>query len=209
LTVGYGNTSGTRECPGDRVTRTTNADVSFGALTARQLNADYQINAYSGKGMVRNYNGGDPGTDYGTYYDRALLNVDGDVWQKPGAWRPGLVVVDLGTNDFSTSINSSEPWTAQTLADAYRSAYNSFIDKLRARYGSDTMIVVAGTSLFGDKAQQVVKDRNGRGDDRVHYWYVDDAGLDFLGCDWHYSARDDRLIADRLAGFIATLPLTW
>jgi hypothetical protein len=40
-----------------------------------------------------------------TYYDRALLNVDGDVWKKPGGWRPQLVVVGLGINDFSTAIN--------------------------------------------------------------------------------------------------------
>ena len=38
---------------------------------------------------------------------------------------------------------------------------------------------------------------------------LDDSGLDFLGCDWHYSAHDDRLIADRLTSFIAGLPTGW
>ncbi len=49
-----------------QVNRTTNADLSFGARTARRLHADYQINAFSGRGMVRNYNGGEPGTSYRT-----------------------------------------------------------------------------------------------------------------------------------------------
>lgn len=35
------------------------------------------------------------------------------------------------------------------------------------------------------------------------------SGLDFLGRDWHYSAHDDRLIADRLTPFIAGLPTGW
>ncbi|MFI7433656.1 cellulose binding domain-containing protein [Micromonospora haikouensis] len=209
LTVGYGNTSGTRDCTGDQVTRTTNTDLSFGALTARELDADYQVNAYSGIGMVRNYNGGSPGVNYGTYYDRALLHVDGDVWDRPATWRPQLVVVDLGTNDFSTPINSGEPWTEASLAAAYRATYVAFLEKLRARYGAGTTIVVVGTSLFGDKAQQVVRDRNAAGDARVRYWYLDDAGLDLLGCHWHYSAADDRLIADRLGDYVATLGLGW
>ncbi|WP_157548336.1 cellulose binding domain-containing protein, partial [Micromonospora sp. ATCC 39149] len=209
LTVGYGNTSTTRDCTGDEVTRTTNTDVSFGALTARELDADYQVNAYSGIGMVRNYNGGSPGVNYGTYYDRALLHVDGDVWDRPATWRPQLVVVHLGTNDFSTPINSGEAWTEQTLAAAYRSTYVAFLAKLRARYGAGTTIVVVGTSLFGTLAQQVVQDREAAGDDGVRYWYLDDAGLDLLGCHWHYSAADDRLIADRLGDFVATLGLDW
>jgi lysophospholipase L1-like esterase len=209
LTAGYGNMSAGRDCAGDQVTRTTNTDVSFGALAARRLNADYQVNAYSGLGMVRNYNGGSPGIDYRTFYDRALLNVEGDVWHNPGTWRPQLVVVDLGTNDFSTPVNAGEPWTPQTLADAYRSAYGSFIAKLRGRYGPGTMIVVVGPPLFAGKAQQVVEDRNSLGDDRVRFWPLDETSLDFLGCHWHYSAHDDRLIADRLTGFLGTLPLAW
>ncbi|MFD8385992.1 RICIN domain-containing protein [Streptomyces sp. NPDC059679] len=209
LTVGYGNLSTSRDCTWDRVRRTTNADVSYGALTARQLNADYQINGYSGLGMVRNYNGGSPDVTYRTFYDRALLNVSGDVWQNPGTWRPQLVVVNLGTNDFSTAINPGEPWTPDSLAAAYRTAYGDFLQKLRTRYGATTTIVAVGTGQFAGHVQQVVKARNDAGDSRVRYWSLDDSGLDFLGCDWHYSAHDDRLIADRLTSFIAGLPMGW
>jgi lysophospholipase L1-like esterase len=208
LTVGYGDTSTGRDCPGDQVNRTTNSDVSYGALTARRLSADFQINAISGKGMVRNYNGGDPGTDYRTYYDRALLNVAGDVWN-PGTWRPQLVVVYLGTNDFSTALNPGEPWTADSLVAAYRTAYSAFVQKLRARYGADTTIVAVGASPFANYVQQVVQERVNAGDSRVRYWFLDGAGLDFLGCDWHYSSRDHQLVADRLSTFIGTLSLGW
>ncbi|MGR4880365.1 RICIN domain-containing protein [Streptomyces sp. LARHCF249] len=209
LTVGYGNLSTSRTCTWDQVKRSTNSDVSYGALTARQLNADYQINGYSGLGMVRNYNGGLPDVTYRTFYDRALLNVSGDVWQNPGTWRPQLVVVNLGTNDFSTAVNPGEPWTPDSLADGYRSAYGDFLQKLRTRYGAGTTIVAVGAGQYAGHVQQVVKARNDAGDGGVRYWLLDDSGLDFLGCDWHYSAHDDRLIADRLTSFIAGLPTRW
>ena len=135
--------------------------------------------------------------------------MSGDVWQNPGTWRPQLVVVNLGTNDFSTAVNPGEPWTPDSLAAGYRSAYGDFIQKLRTRYGAGTTIVAVGAGQYAGHVQQVVKTRNDAGDSRVRYWFLDDSGLDFLGCDWHYSAHDDRLIADRLTSFIAGLPTGW
>ena len=213
-TAGYGNLSSTRDCTGEEVNRTTDADRSFGALTARRLNADYQINAFSGRGMVRNYNGGEPGTSYRTYYDRALLSVDGDVWRRSATWRPQLVVIGLGINDFSTAINPGEPWTPESLIAAYRAAYHGFLDKLRARYGPRTIIVVSTTDVYNttalaDTAQQIVHERNSRGDSRIRYWHYGEAGLDYGGCHWHPSARDHEVIADELDDYVATLPLHW
>lgn len=214
-TAGYGNASGTRDCSAiGGIDRNSNADLSFGALTARRLGADYQLNAYSGRGMVRNYAGRDPGVDFRTYYDRALLHVEGDLWRVPRGWRPQLVVVGLGINDFSTAIAPGERWTPENLVAAYKAAYQGFIDKLRDRYGSGAIIVVSATALsnttaFAETARQVVEDRNRAGDDRVRYWYYDDPGLDRLGCDWHPSLRDHRIISGRLDSFIATLPLDW
>jgi lysophospholipase L1-like esterase len=208
-TAGYGNLSASRDCTGDEVNRTTNADVSFGALTARRLHADYQLNAFSGRGMVRNYNGGEPGTSYRTYYQRALLSEAGDVW-RPGRWRPQVVVVGLGINDFSTALNPGEQWTPETLIDAYRTAYLGFIAELRARYGPRTTIVVSATPVSGttqpaEAAQQVVRERNAQGDSNVRYWFYDSAGLDYGGCHWHPSAHDHVVIADRLEAFLRTL----
>ncbi|MFD3664050.1 RICIN domain-containing protein [Streptomyces sp. NPDC058659] len=208
LTVGYGNLSTSRTCTGEQLKRNTNSDVSYGALAARQLNADYQINGFSGLGMVRNVGGSQPGVTYRTFYDRALLNTSGDVWQNPGSWRPQVVVVNLGTNDFSP-IDPGESWTPDSLAAGYRSAYGDFLQKLRARHGAGTTIVAVGAGQFAGHVQQVVKARNDAGDSGVRYWFLDDSGLDFLGCDWHYSARDDRLVADRLTPFIAGLPIGW
>jgi lysophospholipase L1-like esterase len=215
-TAGYGNMSTVHDCSGiGGVARNSDADLSFGALTARSLNADYQIIAQSGMGMVRNYNGSSPGTDFRTYYDRTLQAVSTDVWRDPRTWHPQLVVIGLGINDFSTPLNPGEQWTTtDQLVAAYKAAYQGFIDKLRARYGPRAIIVVSATALsnttlFAQTAQQVVRDRTSRGDHRVYYWYYDDPSLDHLGCDWHPSLHDDRIISGLLDNFIATLPLRW
>ncbi|GAA4473644.1 SGNH/GDSL hydrolase family protein [Phytohabitans houttuyneae] len=213
-TAGYGLLSTTRDCTGDEVNRTTNADQGFAATAARRLGADYQINAFSGRGMVRNYNGGEPGTDYRTYYDRALLAVDGDVWSRPRSWRPQLIVVGLGINDFSTAINPGEPWTPQSLVAAYRAAYHGFLDKLRARYGPAATIVVSATymsntTVNAEAAQRIVQERNAAGDPRVRYWYYSNEDLDYLGCHWHPSLHDHRIIAERFLDYVAALPLGW
>ena len=208
ITVGYGNVSGTRACDPEQVRRNTNTDVSHGALTARQLGADYQINGLSGLGMVRNVAGIVPDNTYRTYYDRALLSVDGDVWQNPGTWRPRIVVVNLGSNDFS-GLTDGEPWTPDSLAAAYRTAYDGFLRKLRTRYGAGTALVAVGFDTNAEHVRQVVGARNDAGDSGVHYWFLDQSGLDFLGCDGHTSARDDRVIADRLAPFLSGLAPGW
>jgi lysophospholipase L1-like esterase len=209
-TVGYGNVSEQRDCSTNGgVNRNTNADISFGALTARSLNADYQINAFSGLGMVRNYNGGSPDTTYRTFYDRALLHVDGDVWQKPATWQPQVVVVGLGTNDFSTPLNPGERWaTQEELVAAYESAYHGFLDTLRARYGPETFLVLSASS-FGDIIQRIVQDRNAQGDDRVTDLDYGNAPLDLLGCDWHPSANDHRILSGLLGDRLAGLPIAW
>lgn len=214
-TAGYGDMSTSRDCsaPGT-LTRNSNADQAFGARTARALNADYQVNAWSGIGMVRNYNGSSPGTDYRTYYDHALQAVDESVWQKPSSWRPQVVVIGLGINDFSTALNPGEKWADETaLAADYVAAYQGFLDKLRARYGAGTYLVLTypdlsyRTTALADSIQRIVSDRNANGDRRVAALYYDNnaLGLDLLGCDWHPSQHDHAILADTLTTFLKGL----
>jgi hypothetical protein len=161
--------------------------------------------------MVRNYNGHSPDITYRTFYDRALLHVDGDVWEKPATWQPQVVVVGLGTNDFSTPLNSGERWaTQEELVADYESAYHGFLDTLRARYGSETFLVLsASATSFSDIVQRIVQDRNAQGDDRVTHLNYGDAPLDYLGCDYHPSASDHQILSDLLSDHLASLPITW
>jgi lysophospholipase L1-like esterase len=219
-TAGYGNMSTTRDCSANGgVTRNSNADATFGALTAKGLNADYQINAWSGQGMVRNYNGGSPESNFRTYYETDLQALyNSQTWTVPSTWKPQVVVIGLGINDFSTALNAGEKWTSiDALAADYRTAYLAFLDKLRARYGASTQIVLTypdlsyQTTAFADSIKKIVATRNAAGDSRVSALYYDNnaIGLDALGCDWHPSLHDDRILADVLTAHLAKLSLTW
>ncbi|MCF4121313.1 hypothetical protein L1785_09990 [Antribacter sp. KLBMP9083] len=55
----------------------------------------------------------------------------------------------------------------------------------------------------------MVQERAGAGDSRVRYWFLDGSGLDFQGCDWHYSTNNHRMIADRFRPFVDSLALGW
>ncbi|MEU3750839.1 MULTISPECIES: hypothetical protein [Streptomyces] len=100
------------------------------------------------------------------------------------------------------------PWTPDSLVAGYRSVYGDFLQKLRAVRGRATIVAV-GAGQYAGHVQQVVKARNDGGDNGVRYWFLEDSGPDFLGWDWHYSAHDDRLVAERLTSFVAGLPTGW
>jgi lysophospholipase L1-like esterase len=215
FTAGYGNQSTSHDCSSTGgVSRNSDADVSFGALTARALGADYQLNAWSGLGMVRNYGGQNTSVSFRAYYDQTLQAYYQSQTYTDGSWRPQVVVVGLGINDFSTALTSGEKWADQAaLVADYKSAYQGFLDKLRSKYGSNTYIVVSATSyggsIFPTTAQQVVQDRNSAGDSKVVFWDYSNASLNFLGCDWHPSAQDDVTLASILTSYLNNLPLSW
>jgi len=208
FTAGYGNESTSRDCSGDEVNRTTNADRSFGALAARALGADYQLNAISGRGLVRNYAGSDVGTSYRTYADRALLAVGGDVWQRPASWTPEAVVVGLGINDFSTAVGADEPWTAASLRTEWVQAYRDLLTGLRAKNPTAWLVVSVAASGGSEQqtlGRQVVEAARAAGDTRVVLWDYSDAPLDLQGCHWHPSLADHRVLADRLVALLEPL----
>ncbi|WP_148714436.1 carbohydrate-binding protein [Chitinolyticbacter meiyuanensis] len=203
-TAGLGAESGKRECTDAELTASTNADATFGVRTARHYGAAYQLNGYSGLGLVRNYGGNLATVNYRSYYDRAIVADAASVWQNPGNWRPQVVVVGLGINDFSTPVAAGEAYTAETLRSAYKSAYRDFIAKLRQQYGNP-YVVVSATALWPDNtfrevAQEIVNEAKAAGDSRIAYFYYD--GLDSLGCQWHPSVKDHQLIADKLIGLL-------
>ncbi|MEV0902302.1 polysaccharide deacetylase family protein [Actinoplanes sp. NPDC049802] len=217
-TAGYGNVSAGRDCTTTGgVDRNTDADQSFAALTARTLRADYQLNAWSGMGMVRNYDGSNPDVDYRTYYHRALQAADTAAWQRPRSWKPRIVVVGLGINDFSTALHTGERWADEAaLATDYQQAYLGFLDELRDRYGPHTQIVLTYPSMWNTTAlatsiTRIVEQRATAGDRRISALHYDNdtLGLDLLGCDWHPSAHDHRQLAGALTAHLRSLPIRW
>ena len=133
ISAGYGN-EGVDPC--DFTPDTENHYLTYGAVAARELGAEVHTIAWSGKGMVHNF-GGDTNEPMPEIYDRTIAAEPGD-WTF--AWQPDAVVVNLGTNDFSTDNDPTE--------EMFVTAYIAFVEHLRDVY-PDAFILVVTPSLFG------------------------------------------------------------
>ena len=110
LTVGYGNTSPSRTCTNQEIHDTTDSQQSYAPTLARAVGADYRVNAYSGFGVIRNYDGSSRGQSMLLLYPRLKPDDPAHLDADSGAWRPQVIVINLGTNDFSTALRADEPW---------------------------------------------------------------------------------------------------
>lgn len=207
-TVGYSNTSTKQECTTDEVWDSTDTSRSFGAVLAKRYEADYQVNAISGRGVVRNYNGfsADP---LPVVYPFVLFDkVSPSVQPR---WRPNVMVIALGTNDFTTPLRDGEKWkTRNALHADFRQTYVRFVRSLRARNPRAFFILWATDKANGEiKAEvgKVVASLQASGERRLAYVPID--GLSFSACHSHPSLADEERIASELSRVIEFTDGIW
>lgn len=202
-TVGYGNASPGRTCTKEEVHDLTDSQRAFGPILARRLDADYRLIAYSGFGIVRNYDGSRPGESLPSLYERALPGEPGAVEAPSVGWRPQVIVINLGTNDFSTPLHPRERWPSpEALRADYRRAYIAFARRLMARQ-PQAALVLMGTDPFSAEVEQVREALSEQGRRVVALRYAD---LELTGCDYHPSLSDHRRLAALIAAALADLP---
>jgi lysophospholipase L1-like esterase len=207
-TVGYGNTSPKRDCTADEVWATTDDSQAFGALTANHYQADYQINAILGRGIVRNYNGF-PGDTLPMAYPYVLFDKK-QQYADP-TWKPQIIVIALGTNDFSTPLNPGEKWkTRDELHADYEKTYVRFLQGLRAK-NPEAWIILWATDLADGEVQseeqRVIQQAKAQGETKLAFVPVDH--LLFSACHFHPSLADDQTISNKLVQFIDSNPTIW
>jgi Carbohydrate esterase 2 N-terminal/GDSL-like Lipase/Acylhydrolase len=207
-TVGYGNMSLSRQCSADEIWATTDNSQAFGPVTAKHYKADYQINAISGHGVVRNYNGS-PGDPMPVAYPYVLFDKMNRYEDQ--SWHPQIVVSALGTNDFSTALNPGEKWKSRDELHAdYEATYVHFLHSLRVRYPDAFFILWATDAANGEisaEVEKVVLKLKAERETRVAFIPVKD--LSMTGCDWHPSIADDKIISGLLIDFIDKHPEIW
>jgi lysophospholipase L1-like esterase len=148
---------------------------------------------------VRNYDGREhPKYHMPMLYDRALFDAPTPVNQPD--WHPQVIVIALGTNDFSTALTPQERWKSRDELHAdYESTYAAFLTSLRTRHPHAFIAVWATDMAEGEiesEAGKVVAQLASKGDDRIRF--VPIHGLAMTGCHWHPSLADDEVIADAL-----------
>jgi lysophospholipase L1-like esterase len=166
----------------------------YGALTARDLNADWSIIAVSGWGLSRDLGGGTA---------NVLPSVYTGSYMNGPAWTFGVkadaVVINLGTNDTA----KGDPGAA------FQTALSTFVDTIRSKYPDAWIFPVAG-DMMQDAARQQISGYmqavvTAKGGDSGKIAFLDLGAQDCTvgtGCEWHPSDTEMQRIADKLTPFI-------
>ncbi|MDE2184793.1 MAG: hypothetical protein KGJ78_17405 [Alphaproteobacteria bacterium] len=210
-TVGYGNQSRGQVCTVDDVRDTTDTSAAFAPAVAKSFNAAYRILADSGHGIVRNYGGMDPGNTMPVLYNYTLF--DKSVPADDAGWTPDVVVIGLGTNDFSTALDSTdfnrnEKWaTRDALRADFVATYAAFVNSIRAKYPDAHIILMASTGYDGEilSAVTAVSDTL-KAAGLANFELLPFGGLDWMACDGHPSLKDEKILTRLLVDRISLLP---
>jgi lysophospholipase L1-like esterase len=186
-TVGYGNTRNAPRCTEQEVHDSTDTQRAFGPLLAHQMgDADYRILAFSGRGVVRNYAGIAPGESLPSLYPRAIAGEQG-VYRGDAHWKPRVIVINLGTNDFSTPLHAGEAWPDDVALRAdYRARYIAFVRARQAEQPQALIVLMAPSSFQADVA--AVASATGATLVRL-------GKLEMTGCNGHPSLADHQAMA--------------
>jgi lysophospholipase L1-like esterase len=132
ITAGYGVEAS--DPTNSFLAETQNGSVSFAAVAARELGAAREQICISGRGLLRNFDGG-----------KDMLLPEFLEWTSPQdrtPWRggqvPDVVVVEIGTNDFALG----DPGEL-----AFVLAYQALVKRLMERYPSSKIVVVDSPML--------------------------------------------------------------
>jgi hypothetical protein len=121
-----------------------------------------------------------------------------------GNWRPQWIVINLGTNDFSTKLNPGERWAGDAALRAdYHRTYFAFVRSIAARQPQARFILMGSDQFIGD-VRQVASQLNRANPGLatpIHF-----TGLELTGCDWHPSLGDNLKLAELVAAAIERLP---
>jgi lysophospholipase L1-like esterase len=197
-TVGYGNMSGKKQCTPDELHATTDTQHAYGPITAKAFKADYQINAFSGRGIVRNYDGfaGDP---LPALYPYILF--DKTTEYQDDSWKPQVIVIGLGGNDFSTPVKPGEKWKDDAALKAdYEASFVAFVKTLRARNPQAFFLLTKYEGpVVAEEVEKVAAQLKAAGETRIDTIGLD--GFTLNGCDWHLDSNDHKRISEQLTGY--------
>ena len=196
-TAGFANEYYDRNCPPEKVDSiilsSTNANRAFGSLTAHAFGAQYQIHAYSGKGLIRNYNGIDKGREFLYYYDKVLpCAMEASPNADFSLWKPDVIVIGLGINDFQ-----ADPPYADT--SEFDSVYSRFLDRLRMLHPGVKLICCATkvwpTDALIPRIKSIVEKQKKQGKSDVAYFEFTSQNTALYG---HPGLQDHATIAKSL-----------
>lgn len=188
---------------------TENNYQSYAPIMARAFKADYHIVAHSGEGVVRNYGYKEPVSPAGTMprrFNRLFDEKEQPLWDFK-QWKPDVVVINLGTNDFST-----KPFPEK---EVFKAGYANLINEVMKQYGDLPVFCIVGPMMDEpcySYVKEMVEDfRFARQKKNVYFVgipsYLMDPEKD-LGSDTHPNYTGQRKMAAHVLPVISSI-LKW
>ena len=188
---------------------TERSSAAYGARLGTALDADVTTVCWSGRGVLRNYDGSTTET-MPTLFELAIPTPETARWDLAKAPKPDVVIVALGTNDLQGG--AGKPLDLE----AFEAAYETFARRLREVYPSALVLLStspmlrhqptpSGQGLADDllrtRLEHVVARRTSAGDRAIELVQVPNEASHW-GCGFHPDVEMNGRIADRLAGVI-------
>ncbi len=191
ITCGYGNEAATIE-EGNTL-ENENGYMSYAPIAARALNADLMMFCWSGRGLCRNRQlSNDRDKTIPKIFDQTLPMTDSIKWDH-ARFVPGVVVINLGTNDMAEHDGIKVPLSK----DEYVDAYKRFVKRIRSCAPESKIILSIGPMTcapVGEWLSEIA-----RAFDGVSVLIYSPAqGTEDLGGDYHPRVKKDREMAAEL-----------
>lgn len=196
-TCGFGTEGASRE--EKFLPETENVNLTYAAILGRYFNADIHTVSHSGRGIIRNYDSGASGDTMVNRYLNSHDSAEGPAWAV-SSFVPDVVVIYLGTNDFSCNI--------QPKLNRWCSEYAKLLREVRGFYGPDVPILCLASKADELMDYYVEQAAERSGVDNVHFAAIlkDAHNSDSdLGSSWHPNYRGHRKVASCVIPFISTL----
>ncbi|WP_380878119.1 lipase [Sphingomonas sp. DBB INV C78] len=214
--TGFGMHSPTAQCTNEEARLRTDTQNGYAALVAKHFDADYQINAISARGVVRNYAGILPDATLPALYPYILFNKF-DAY-KDASWRPSVIVIKLNA-DFVGALNPREKWKDfNEVAKDYAVEYGAFVAALHKRQPTASFLIwwfdlaamdPAGRAVFEEAQRAMLEAAQAAGVTRINFLPMRDLGFDRQACANHYSVDDNKRLAAWLTDYIDQHPDLW
>jgi lysophospholipase L1-like esterase len=192
ITCGYGILGESSKCSFSYATE--RASAAYGTKLGRALDADVTTLCWSGRGVLRNYDGSTTAT-MPELFEQTLPAPPQVPWAFGATPPPDAVVVNLGTNDVLGG--GGQPLD---LA-AFEEAYVRFAKRLRDVYPAAWIFVTTSPMVKKEQSPRldlVVARRLGAGDSRIELIPLMTEASHW-GCDSHPDAEMNARMADRIA----------
>ena len=198
-TCGYGTESKSKNDPFEA--HTENCNLTYAAITSRYFGADFNMISHSGQGIARNYDNFGPGYYMPDRYMQTFDTQKEDNWKvDKAAYRPDVVVIYLGTNDFSTGQQPHE--------SSFRENYIRLLQSIKANYGEDIPILCMASPAnpyMYDYIRNAVTVSNLKNVAYMTVSFLAHNYEDDLGASWHPNYKGHKKVASCIIPYISTL----